>query len=101
MKTHLMPKTRLGKWSVGLNCFFLIVIFSSIILVKVLGILSFGDRWWDVTVPIIFSATIAAFILGIRALRKYKDYSALVYVSVGVGALAILFIFTHSLFISD
>jgi len=96
---RLKPKTKLGKWSVGLNIFFLIVIIASIILVKVLGILSFDDIWWDITVNV-FLAPIVAFILGIMAIRK-KDNSVLVYSSVVVGLLAILFILLHSLFISD
>ena len=100
MQKEIAPKTILGKWSVGLNAFFLIVIIISIVLVKVLGILSFGDHWWDVTVPIVFLASIVGFILGIMAIKK-KDHSILVYLSVVVGLLAILFIFLHSLFISD
>lgn len=98
---EIMPKTRLGKWSVWLNAFFLIVIVISIVLVNGLGLLSFNDHWWDVTVPIVFSVTIAAFILGSIAIRKYKESSDLVYASVVIGLLAILFIFLHSLFISD
>ena len=97
---RIKPKTKLGKWSVGLNLFFLIVIIISIILVNVLGILSYNDHWWDVTVPIVFLASIVAFILGIMAIKK-KDHSVLVYSSVVVGLLAILFIFLHSLFIND
>jgi hypothetical protein len=96
----IAPKTKLGKWSVYLNTFFLIAIAISIILVKVLGILNFGDRWWDITVPIIFLSSIVGFILGLIAIKK-KDYSILVYLSVIVGLLTILFIPLHSLFIND
>ena len=96
----IKPKTKLGKWSVWLNAFFLIVVAISLILVKVLGILNFGDHWWDVTVPIVFLASITGFILGIMAIKK-KDNSFLVYASVIIGLLAILFIPLHSLFIND
>ncbi len=96
-----MPKTRSGKWSVWLNAFFLIIIAASIILVNVLGVLSYDDHWWDVTVPLVFFASIAAFILGIIAIRKNKERSVFVYISVVIGLLAILFIFFHSLFIND
>ena len=96
-----MPKTRSGKWSVWLNAFFLIVIIISIILVNVLGLLSYDDYWWDVTVPLVFFASITAFILGIIAIRKNKEHSALVYISVIIGLLSILFILFHSLFIND
>jgi len=98
---RLKPQTKLGRWSVGLNVFFLITIGISIILVNVLGILSYDDHWWDVTVPIIFFASIAAFILGIIAITKDKERSVFVYASVIVGLLAILFIPLHSLFIND
>ena len=100
MKTDFMPKTRLGKWSVWLNALFLIVIVISIILVNMLGLLSYDDHWWDVTVPIVFFASIVAFILGIIAIIK-KERSILVYISVIIGLLAILFIPLHSLFIND
>jgi hypothetical protein len=96
----LKPQTKLGKWCVWLNAFFLIVIVISVVLVKVLGVLSYDDTWWDVTVNV-FLASIAAFVLGIIAIRKKKERSVLVYISVIIGLLAILFIFLHSLFISD
>jgi hypothetical protein len=97
---QLKPQTKLGRWSVWLNVFFLMTIGSSIILVNVLGILSYDDHWWDVTVPILALATITAFVSGIIALIK-KERSALVYISILVGLLAILFIPLHSLFIND
>ncbi len=96
-----MPKTRSGKWSVWLNAFFLIIIATSIILVNVLGILSYNDHWWDVTTPLAFFVSIAAFILGIIAIRKNKERSVFVYISVVIGLLTILFILLHSLFIND
>ena len=101
MKTNFMPKTRSGKWSVWFNAFFLIVISTSIILVNVLGMLSYDDHWWDVTVPLVFFVSIVAFILGIIAIRKNKESSILVYISVIIGLLTILFILLHSLFIND
>jgi hypothetical protein len=101
MKTNFMPKTRSGKWSIWLNAFFLIIIATAIILVNVLGILSYDNHWWDVTVPLVFLASIAAFILGIIAIRKKKERSIFVYISVLIGLLTILFILLHSLFIND
>ena len=97
---RMKPQTKFGKLSVWLNAFFLIAITISIILVNVLGILSYDDHWWDVTVPILALATVTAFILGIIAIIK-KERSFLVYMSVVIGLLAILFILLHSLFIND
>jgi hypothetical protein len=96
-----MPKTTLGKWSVGFSAFFLIAIFTSIVSVELLKILSFNDRWWDVTVAVSFSASIIALITGIIAVRKYKERSILVIISIIIGLCSILFIPLHSLFISD
>ena len=96
-----MPKTKLGKWSVGLHIFFLIAIIASIILVKILKVLNFDDHWWDVTVPIVFSASIVALIIGIIAKRKYQDSSISVLLSILLGLCVILFIIFHSLFITD
>ena len=98
---RLKPETKLGKWSVGLNLFFLIVISISVVLVEVLGILSFDDHWWDVTVAVSFPASIIALITGIIAVTKNKERSILVILSIIIGLCAILFIALHSLFISD
>ena len=100
MEMIFIPKTSLGKWSVWLNTFFVIVVVTSVALVKVFGVLSFDDHWWDATVPILALATITAFILGIIAIIK-KERSTLVFLSVIIGLLAILFIPLHSLFIND
>ena len=96
-----MLTTKLGKWSVGLNIFFLVVITASIILVKALRILNFEDRWWDVTVGVVFPVEIIAFITGIIALRKNKDRSRWVFLSIYMGIGTILFVLLHSLFIND
>lgn len=100
MKIDFIPKSILGRWSVCLNAFFLSVIAISVVLVNVLGLLSYNDRWWDVTV-LVFLASIAAFVLGIIAIRKEKERSISVYASVIIGLLVILFLLLHSLFISD
>lgn len=96
-----MPKTILGKWSVGLNAFFLIAIAASLVFVEILKVLSFDDHWWDVTVAIAFPASIIALITGIVAVRKNKERSVLVGLSILVGLCTILFILFHSLFIND
>lgn len=97
----IKPETKLGKWSVLLNAFFLVVIMTSIILVKVLGVLSFDvGHWWDVTV-LVFLASIAALIVGVIAVIKNKERALSVYLSIIIGILTILFLLLHSLFISD
>lgn len=97
----IMPKTILGKWSAGLNIFFLLAVIVSIVLVKVVNILKFGDRWWDVTVGVIAPIELIALIIGIAAVIKNKDRSGLVSLSIITGVAGILFVLLHSLFISD
>jgi len=98
---NTLPKTNLGRWSVILHIFFLLSITISIILVKVFRILSFDDSWWDVTVAVTFSSSIIALGTGTLAVKKHKENSVLVYLSIIIGWCVILFIITHSLFISD
>ena len=101
MKINFVPKTRLGKWSVGLNVFFLVVIVTSGVLVLVLKILNFNDHWWDITVPVAFLIEMIALYTGIRAFRKNKERSVLVFFSIFTGIATIFFVLFHSLFISD
>ena len=101
MKTNLIPTTKLGKWSVGLNAFFLVAVATSCVLVLILKILNFDDYWWDVTVAVSFPASIIALIIGIVAVRKHEERSVLVYLSIFVGVCTALFILLHSLFIND
>jgi 1,4-dihydroxy-2-naphthoate octaprenyltransferase len=101
MKLNFVPKTILGKWSVGLNTFFLILIIISIVFVKVFRILSFDDHWWDVTVLVTIPASIIAFLTGIRAVIKNKERSILVFLSILIGTGVIFFLIFHSLFIND
>lgn len=96
-----MPKTKLGKWSVGLNVFFLIAIAASLVFVEILKVLSFDDHWWDLTVAVSFPASIIALVTGIIAVRKYEERSVLVYLSILIGICLILFLIFHSLFLND
>ncbi|MFH1207122.1 MAG: hypothetical protein V1668_00770 [Patescibacteria group bacterium] len=93
--------SKIGKWSVGLNILFLIIIAVSLALVLVLKTLSFDDTWWDITVPIAFLIVLVAFITAIVAVTKNKDRSVWVYASIVIGVCAILFGLLHSLFIKD
>lgn len=96
-----MPKTILGKLSVGLNAFFLISVTVSVFLVELLKVLSFDNHWWDATVAITFPASIIALIIGIIAVGKYKERSYWVYLSILIGACLVLFVIFHSLFLND
>lgn len=101
MELAFGPRSTLGKWSVGLNTFFLIAIAASLVLVKILKILSFDDHWWDATVAVSFPASIIALITGIIAVRRNKERSISVALSIIIGLCTILFVLFHSLFIND
>lgn len=101
MKFTLLPETRLGKWSVGLTVLFIMTMITFFIFMLV-GIVTFDSgHWWDATVLIAFPTEIIAFFMGFTAVRKNKDHSFLVYLSIFIGICLILFIFLHSLFIND
>ena len=95
-----MPKTKIGKWSVGLNFAFVLLISIFLILGLVLKVVSFDSHWWDATVGIAVPLILAAFVTGIIAIIK-KDHSRLVYLSIFIGTCSILFVCLHSLFIND
>lgn len=65
-----------------------------------LGYVDFDTgHWWDLTVAIAVLLIIPAFLLSAVAIRKEK--TTLVYAVLIIGLLAIAFLLTHSLFISD
>lgn len=101
MNTRHDPKTKLGKWSVGLNILFLIAIIASVALVEIFKVLNFDDHWWDVTAAVAFPASIIAFIAGLIAKNKYQDRSIAVFLSILLGLCVIIFIIFHSLLITD
>lgn len=95
----MLPENRIGKWSVGITigCILLLVVFF---LLKLVGLVDFDTgHSWDATVGIIVPLELIAFILSILAIRKEK--SILTWCSLILGVLAIIFLLTHSLFISD
>ncbi len=96
-----MPNTKAGKLSVSLNALFLMVTAASLILVEILKVLSFDDSWWDVTAGIIFPASIIALVAGTIAVRRNKEHSILVSLSILTSICVILFLLLHSLFIND
>jgi hypothetical protein len=101
MKNNFTPKSYWGKWSVGLTIFFLLLI-TVFFIFFLFGSVTFNEgHWWDWTVGISILLVISAFITGIIAIKKNKDYSILVCVSMFIVSSAILFLLLHSLIISD
>lgn len=90
-----MPKTKLGKWSVGL----IVVFFLWFVILQVL--VTSGQRGGEtffsnprLAFTVIFAAifAIAAFFLGIFSIIKSKERSALVFLSTAIGFLVLFFI---------
>lgn len=99
-KPFISPIT-LGKVAFWLSVFVVIVVVIAVTLVLGFGVLSFGDRWWDITVPILIVATLIALTTALIAMIRNKDRSISVIISLSISLLTILFLLTHSLFISD
>lgn len=96
-----MPHTTLGKWSVGLFGAFivLILIFFGFITAGQRGGEGFFDNLY-LAIPGVLSGVcgIAAFVVGIIAIVKQRERSALTYVAVIIGALITLWIAAEIIF---
>ncbi len=104
----LLPKTILGKWSLGLTAtmlalFFIVPSLSNFLYESAPA----GNTIWEdidlrpaLALPILFvmvSETFA-FLVGLVAIIKQKEQSSLVYVTTMLGALFILFLLAELLF---
>jgi hypothetical protein len=94
MRISFVPKTVLGKWSVGLIVAFFLFLASFFILV------ASGQRGGEtffsnlaLTIPMLFAGScgVAAFITGIIGIIKSKERSALVYVATAIGFFVLFF----------
>ena len=97
MKT--MPASKTGNLAVGLmGLCVLTLIFFFVFMAA--GIVEFDTgHWWDVAVGIASASGLGALVLGLLSLKK--DPALLVRGTVVLGVLGVLFLLTHSLFISD
>ncbi len=96
-----MPKTTIGKWSVGLIAAMLVLIFTVPTLDSTYykGVEAGDTIVQDMTrrpliaFPMLLGmlSGIIAFVTGLVALIKHKERAALVYLSTALGALLILF----------
>jgi len=108
MKVNLMPKTKLGKWSLGLiaampallfigasftNSLYKLVPAGSTILEDIVERPALA-----LTMLVGIVAGISAFILGLMAIIRQKDRALLVYVATSIGMLVILFLIGEVLF---
>lgn len=101
MEKKFAPTSALGKWSVALMTIALVGTILAIVIFALIQGMSFGEHWWDWTVATAFPIGVIALILGAIAYWGKKDRSTSVLLTVILGILLIVFILTHSLYISD
>lgn len=94
-----MPTTKTGNLAVGLMGVCIIVL-AGFFLFMAAGAVDFDTgHWWDAILGIACVTGLGAFVLGLLSWRK--DPVLLVRGTVILGLLGVLFLLTHSLFISD
>lgn len=86
MKIRLWPKSGFGKWSAGLSIFFIILIWLK---------MQYGIHLMTFAIA---ALGLAGFLLGIVAIFKNKDRSILIYLSILVGLVIILWIAAELLY---
>ena len=92
----MMPKTKLGKWSVGLIIAFCLLLATTMFVVQVLG-QEGGKTFFDspaISIPMLGAGTsaVAAFFTGIVSIWKYKERAILVFAASIIGLLVLLFV---------
>lgn len=107
MKMNLIPKSNLGKWSVGLIIIIPILFYIGVSFVKFYEPVPTGKTIPQdiiarpgVALPMLagFISGIIAFICGIISISRKKDYSAFVFISTVLGFFILLWILAEILF---
>lgn len=97
-----MPKTRLGKWSVGLVIVFFVLLAIGQIVIRLQGPREDQTFWSNPlrSIPMLGAAisAILAFFTGIISIIKNKESSILVFLSTLVGLLILWFVLGEILF---
>jgi hypothetical protein len=94
---NILPKTKLGKWSLWLLAgFFLLLLFTTVIVVGLFnqeGGKTFIDNLY-ISIPMFsaFGSAIAAFVIGVVSVWKYKERALIIAIPIIIGLLVTLFI---------
>ena len=91
-----MPKTRLGKWSVGFVILFFLLLATGMFVVSVFKQRG-GETIFDnlaISIPMLGSgvSAIAAFFIGALSIWKYKERSIFVFVACLIGLFVLIFV---------
>ena len=101
MKKHILPRTALGKWSVGLAISFIVLFVLVIILVtsgQERGETFFSNLFLAIPGLLVIASGIAAFFTGIISIIFLKERAPLVFVATAIGLLVIGFLVSDFLF---
>jgi len=101
MKVHFTPKTRLGRWSAWLIVAF--IVFFGLFYLFVASGQRGGATFFSnlfLTVPVVIAAIsgIAAFFTGIIGVIKDRERSFLVYLSILIGLIILLYCLAEIIF---
>jgi hypothetical protein len=101
MKVHFLPKTTSGKWSVAL-IFAFIVFLISFQLVVASGQRG-GETFFSnlaLAVPILIAGIsgVSAFVTGLIGIIRTRERSVIVYLSVTIGLIVLLFLLGEIIF---
>jgi len=96
MKVAFIPKTLLGKWSVGLIVAFFLLLATGMTVVSVFrqeGGETFFDNFW-ISIPMLSAgaAAIAAFFTGALSIWKSKERAILVFIATLIGLIVLWFV---------
>lgn len=100
MKISLLPKSRLGKWTVGLEAFYLLVIIFSFTFIISFKFIT-SEKIMHIFGATAAIATITAFITAIIAVIKNKERSILVFLAILIGLIVLAFNFGDILGLPD
>lgn len=100
MKISFLPKSCSGKWSAGLNIFFLLVSIFFYIFAELLNIIT-SDMLITIFGATAVIASVIAFFIGITTVIKNKERSVLVFLAIFVGFVVLTFIFGDILGLPD
>jgi len=107
MKINFVPKSDLGKWSIGLIVMVPILFYIGVSFVSSYESVPAGKTIWHdigarpgVALPMSagFVFGIAAFFCGIVGITRRKDYSVLIFISTTLGFFVLLWILAEILF---
>ena len=89
MRISILPKTSLGKWSIGLAAAFILINILSVVLTGLGGV---GPGPVGPIIGVAFATSgIAALVTGLISIIKSKERSILVILAVAVGAFVVIF----------